>query len=292
MNLTDTKTEKTLLKAFAGELQASFRYTCFADAARRAGMKRIANIFEATALNEIEHARHEFDFLGKCAETVRNIKQAIRGEAAEAAAFYPGAAGTAQEEGFNEIADFFRRMSKVEAKHEKNFRDLLKSIESGIDFEGQTVGHSALEMAQLMLPEQANPAGFVHGGELMKLMDNAAGVVAVRHACTNVVTGSVEDIKFLNPVRVGDLAIVHGKLTFVSRSSMEVKIEVEAEDLFSKGTGNRVPALTAHFIMVALDKAGKAVKVPPLILSTEEEDRLFAEGQERYKRLKKNKSDT
>jgi acyl-CoA hydrolase len=134
-------------------------------------------------------------------------------------------------------------------------------------------------MAQMMLPLQANPAGFVHGGELMKLMDNCAGVVAVRHCRTNIVTATVEDIRFQSAVRVGDLAIVRGKITFTSRSSMEVRIDVEAEDLLS---GQKRPAVTAHFVMVALGADGRPVEVPPLILSTEEEQKLFDEGQVRY----------
>jgi acyl-CoA hydrolase len=178
-------------------------------------------------------------------------------------------------------------MSKVEAKHEKNFSALLASVKKGREFEGRTVGHSAVEMAQVMLPHQANRAGFVHGGELMKIMDTAAAVIAVGHSGSNVVTGSAEDIKFLSPVRVGDLVIVHGKITFTSRSSMEVQIQVEIKDLINEHVEERLPALTAYFIMVALDPEGKPSVVPSLILSTEEEERLFAEGQKRYRSRKK-----
>jgi acyl-CoA hydrolase len=97
----------------------------------------------------------------------------------------------------------------------------------------------------------------------------------------------VENIKFLNPVRVGDLVIVHGKLIFTSHSSMEVQIDVEIERLLSSRNGGSLPALTAYFIMVALDPEGRAKEIPSLILSTEEEERLFAEGQERYQLRKK-----
>jgi acyl-CoA hydrolase len=290
MELKGTKTEEILSKAFSGELQASFRYRYIAEIARNAGLKQVADIFEATAHNEVEHARHEFEFLGGAGDIENSIKQAIHGESDEATKFYPDAAETAQEEGFHEIAAFFRRMSKVEEKHERNFRDLLTSVEQGKQSEGNTVGHSVIEMAQVTLPEQANPAGFVHGGEMMKLMDNAAGVVGVRHSGSNVVTGSVENLKFINPVRVGDLVIVHGKLVFVSHSSMEVQVDVEIERLFGNGNGEKLLALTAFFVMVALDPDGKAKEIPPLILSTEEEERLFAEGQERYQSRKKSSS--
>jgi len=264
MNVKGTKTEEILWRALEGELEASFRYRCIAEAARKSGKQQVAEIFEATAHNEIEHARHIFGFLGGEGDLVQDIDRAIEKEGMEAASFYPEAAETARKDGLNEVADFFYRMTKV-----------------------RTVGHSAVEMAQVMLPEQANPAGFVHGGELMKIMDNAAGVVAARHSGGNVVTGLVEDVKFINPVRVGDLVIVRGKLTFVSRSSMEVRVEVETERLFGEHTGQRAPALTALFIMVALDLQGKARQVPTMIVSTEEEEKLFNEAQHRYESRKK-----
>jgi len=280
MELKGSKTEEVLLKAFAAEVRAVARYRYFADAARQAGLEQIADLFEATAMNEAEHARHEFEFLGGSGDIADNLEEAIKGEHAEATRFYREAAETADGEGFTEIADFFKRMRKVEAKHEKNFRQVLAGLEKGGEFEGRTVGHSAVEMAQVMLPDQANPAGFVHGGELMKLMDNAAGVVSARHCRTNIVTGRVEDIVFHNPVRVGSLVIVRGRLTFVSRSSMEVQVQVEMEDLRH---GEKVEALTAYFVMVALDAEGRPTEVPSLILATEEEEKLFKEGEARYK---------
>ena len=283
MELKGSKTEEVLLKAFSAEVGVSARYRYFADAARQAGLEQVADLFEATARNEAEHARHEVEFLGGSGDVVENLEQAIKGEHAEATRFYREAAETAAEEGFTEIAAFFKRMRKVEAKHEKNFRQILAGLEKGGEFEGRTVGHSAVEMAQVMLPNQANPAGFVHGGELMKLMDNAAGVVAARHCRTNIVTGRVEDIVFHSPVRVGSLVIVRGRLTFTSRSSMEVQVRVETEDLRN---GDRVEALTAYFVMVALDTEGRPTGVPSLILATEEEEKLFNEGQERYQARK------
>ena len=135
-----------------------------------------------------------------------------------------------------------------------------------------------------MLPQQANPAGFVHGGELMKLMDNAAGVVAARHAHSNVVTARVEDITFQTPVRVGSLVIVKGRLVFTSRSSMAIRVVVETEHISQE---RRILALTANFIMVAVDANGKARPIPRLVLLTEEEELLFADAEKRYKARKK-----
>ena len=147
--------------------------------------------------------------------------------------------------------------------------------------------HSALTMAQLMLRAQANPAGFVHGGELMKLMDNAAGVTAGRHSNSYVVTALVNDIQFFQPVRVGTLVLVYTKITFVGRTSMEIQIEVQTEDLF---TGQRTKALTSYYTMVAVDGEGRPKSVPPLIVYTEEEEKLFNEGMQRYNARKAGQS--
>jgi len=284
MELKGSKTEEILQKAFANELRANASYGYFAASAREAGLEEIAEMFEATARNEAEHAEHEFRFLGGAGDTRENLELAISREHEEATRLYPEGAQTAEKEGFSEIAEFFRRMSRVEANHERNFQRLLEGLDKGAVFEGRTVGHSEVWMAQVMLPDQANPAGFVHGGELMKLMDNAAGVVAARHCRTNIVTGNVEDIRFIRPVRVGSLVIVHGKLVFTSRSSMTVQVRVDTEELLA---GTKTPALTAHFVMVALDAEGRPTGVPPLILSTEEEERLFSESQARYEARKK-----
>lgn len=283
MELKGSKTEKILLTAFTRELQANAKYKYFSAFAKEAGYEQIADIFLAMANNEAEHARHEFQFLGGIKDIRANLVQAIRDEHEEAAILYPKAVEEAEKEGFTEIAKFFSRMGNIEKKHEKQFLELLKTLDEKGTFTGRTVGHSAADMAQVMLPHQANVAGFIHGGELMKLMDNAASVVAERHSRANVVTGTVEDISFHNAVRVGDLVFVHGRITFTSHSSMEVRIEVEAENLL---TGGKLQALTAYFIMVGLDNEGKPMEVPPLILSTEEEESLHSEAMIRYESRK------
>lgn len=283
MPLKGSKTEEHLRRAFARELHAQAYYRYYAEAARAAGLEQVAEMFLTTAQNEAEHAWHEFQFLNGTSDTVANLRAAVEREHEEATVLYPEAARVAREEGFDEVADFFERMGKVEARHEQNFSELLGTLDKGEVAKGRTVGHSEVWMAQLMLPEQANPAGFVHGGELMKLMDNAAGVVAARHSRANPVTAMVEDINFHTPVRVGELVLVHAKVTFVSRSSMEIKIEVDAENLL---TGERRRALSAYYVMVAVDLKGKAVEVPPLIVITEEEEKLFNAGLERYQQRK------
>jgi acyl-CoA hydrolase/rubrerythrin len=283
MQIQGSKTEEKLRQALVRELHAHSNYVYFAEAAREAGLEPAADMFLTVAQNEAEHAEHEFKFLGGPGDTATNLKLAIEREHEEATELYPAAAKTADDEGFAEIADFFHRMGKVEAKHEENFRKLLETLGDGGAFKGKTVGHSATVMTELMLPEQTNPAGFVHGGELMKLMDNAAGVVAALHSRANPVTARVHEINFVGPVRVGDLIIIHAKLTFTSRSSMEIRIEVEAEDLMS---GKRRHVMRAHYVMVAVDLEGRPVDIPPLIVITEEEQRLYDEGLARYQARK------
>ncbi|XFO65227.1 hypothetical protein SPSIL_013360 [Sporomusa silvacetica DSM 10669] len=155
--------------------------------------------------------------------------------------------------------------------------------------EGKTVASSALIMSVVMQPDQANPAGNVHGGEIMKLMDNAAFVVAQRHARTNVVTARVDELIFHQPIYVGNLVTCHAFLTFVNRSSMEVVVTVEVEDLFSESPGKC--ALTAYFTMVALNVGGKPLSISPLQLETEEEKIRFEEGRQRHELNKSKKKE-
>jgi acyl-CoA hydrolase len=284
MRLKGSRTEDSLRKAFAREVHVDSVYTYFAKVAREAGLRQIADMFLATSQNEAEHAEHEFKFLGGLGDTMANLKLAIGREHEEASRLYPEAARIAEEEGFNDIADFFQRMGKVEQRHEENFENLIETLAEKKEFKGKTVGHSAVEMAELMLPHHSNPAGVVHGGELMKMMDNAAGVVAARHSQANPVTGTIHNIRFISPVLVGNLVLIHAKLTFVGHTSMEVLVEIDAEDLNS---GERRLAMMAHYIMVATDNKGKPIGVPPLIVITEEEERLFSEGSARYEEVKR-----
>lgn len=135
-------------------------------------------------------------------------------------------------------------------------------------------------LSQIMLPSQANPNGAVHGGEIMKLMDNCGGVAAMRHAKTNVVTVRVDEMIFHQPIKVGQLVICEGQLVFVGKTSMEVKVSVKVEDLMSE-----VPAkvaLTAFFTYVAVDQEGIPCPVTGLLVETEEERETFENGRQRY----------
>jgi acyl-CoA hydrolase len=149
--------------------------------------------------------------------------------------------------------------------------------------EGKPVSASSLVMAQMMTPLDANVAGNVHGGNIMKLADSASGVVAIRHSGRNCVTAVVDRFQFHAPVYVGNLVTLYASLNYVGRSSMEVGVRVEAEDL---RTGRKTHTNTSYFVMVALDDGGRPAEVPPLILETEDDRRRHAEASERVKARK------
>ncbi|MBP2649207.1 MAG: acyl-CoA hydrolase [Firmicutes bacterium] len=149
----------------------------------------------------------------------------------------------------------------------------------------KTVSESKVVMANVMMPQQANPAGNVHGGEIMKLMDTAVGTVAIRHARTNVVTARVDELKFIHPIFVGEVVTCYGELTYVGRTSMEILVTVTVEDLYKEDSTKT--ALTAFFTLVSLDVNGKPQEVPQLKITTEAERLAFEEGKQRYLEYKK-----
>ena len=144
--------------------------------------------------------------------------------------------------------------------------------------EGKRVKDSSVIMAQMMIPLDANPAGNVHGGVVVKIIDEAAGVVAARHSRSNVVTASIDRMDFHNPVFVGDVLFFKAGLNFVGKTSMEIGVRVEAENLI---TGVVRHAASAYLTYVALDLNGKPREVPPLMLETEEERRRNIEAKRR-----------
>jgi acyl-CoA hydrolase len=153
-----------------------------------------------------------------------------------------------------------------------------------MNVEGRTVAHSAVTMTQLILPHQAGRVGYAHGGEILKLMDIAAGVVGVRHAHSDVVTARVDGLNFFCPIKVGELVIVNAFLTFVGRSTMEIRVEVTVEDMVKE---EKSRALTAYFTQVALDDEGKPTQVPPLILESDQERERWEKGKQRYERCRR-----
>jgi acyl-CoA hydrolase len=144
--------------------------------------------------------------------------------------------------------------------------------------EGKQVDDTSVVGVYQMLPGDANPAGNVHGGVIMKHVDSMAGVVAIRHARCNAVTASIDRMDFHSPVFVGDLLILKSSLNFVGRTSMEVGVRVEAENLF---TGDVRHTASAYITFVALDKDGRPAEVPPLILLADEQIRRNREAVQR-----------
>lgn len=147
--------------------------------------------------------------------------------------------------------------------------------------EARRVGESQTIMSQVMLPGDANSQGNVHGGTIMKLVDTAGGVAAMRHSRCRVVTARMDEMSFLHPVYVGDLVTLKASLNAVGRTSMEVGVRVEAEDM---RTGEVTHTGTAYLVYVALDGHGRPVEVPRLIAETVEEKRRMAEAEERMAR--------
>jgi len=144
--------------------------------------------------------------------------------------------------------------------------------------QAKPISASSLVMAHQTLPQDANPAGNVHGGVIMRHIDTAGGVCAMRHVRGNAVTAAVDRLDFLAPVFVGDLIIVKASLNMVGGTSMEAGVRVEAENLFS---GEVRHCASAYITYVALDKSGRPTKAPGLILETGEDERRNREAQAR-----------
>jgi uncharacterized protein (TIGR00369 family) len=145
-------------------------------------------------------------------------------------------------------------------------------------FPAKCASESEVAISQQMMPLDANPLGNVHGGHIMKLVDEAGGLAAMRHARRPVVTVAMDSITFLSPVRVGHLVTLRAKVNWVGKTSIEVGVRVEAENPV---TGEITHTNSAFAVFVALDDEGRPASVPPLILETEEDRRRWQEGEER-----------
>lgn len=145
----------------------------------------------------------------------------------------------------------------------------------------KSVKDSDVTLCQLMLPEHANHIGTVHGGIIMKLVDETAGLCAMRHSRRPVVTLAIDSMTFHSPVQVGDMLVLDARLTWTGRTSMEVGVKVVAENL---RTGERTHTNTAFLVYVALDDERKAIEVPPILLETEQQKRQYDEARARQRR--------
>jgi acyl-CoA hydrolase len=129
---------------------------------------------------------------------------------------------------------------------------------------------SATEMVQVVLPNDANPLGFILGGTVMHLIDIAGAIACHRHTRTLLVTAAVDSLEFLHPIKVGDLIILESRVTCTFTTSLEVSVEVYSEETL---TGRRQKTSRAFLTFVAVDRDGNRITVPPLLVETEDERR-------------------
>ena len=135
-------------------------------------------------------------------------------------------------------------------------------------------------LSEVMMPSQTNPNGNVHGGELMKMMDSTAYAAARKYSRSNVVTARVDELEFHTPILIGDLVTCTAEVIYVGHTSMEVAVNVEVEVLEAEQGPQH--ALSAYFTMVALDRNGRPMAVPPLELETEEAKAAFEAARKRH----------
>ena len=143
------------------------------------------------------------------------------------------------------------------------------------------ISASRVTLSQLMHPEHTNLLGNVHGGWIMKLVDEAAALACMRHAQKKVVTVAIDSMTFRRPIRIGDLVILNAEVAYTGRTSMEAEVHVVAENPI---TGERTHTNTAYLVYVALDDEGRPSQVPPLKAETEDDKRRMEEAAVRQKR--------
>ncbi len=140
---------------------------------------------------------------------------------------------------------------------------------------------SRVTLSQLMHPEHANLLGNVHGGWIMKLVDEAGALACMRHAQKKVVTVAIDSMTFRQPIKIGDLIVLNAEVAYAGHTSMEAEVHVLAENPV---TGEQTHTNTAYLVYVALDDAGKPTTVPPLVFETDDEKRKAERARERQER--------
>ena len=145
----------------------------------------------------------------------------------------------------------------------------------------KTVRESQHETSELMMPEHANNMGHVFGGVILSIMDKTAAIAAFRHSRASVVTASIDRVDFREPIHPGDLILMKASVNYAGRSSMEVGVRVEAEELL---TGRRRHTNSCYLTFVAVDRNGRPLEVPEVRPETEDEQRRFAAAIERRRR--------
>src|SRR5579872_1919568 len=149
---------------------------------------------------------------------------------------------------------------------------------------GRTIAYSRSTTSRLMDVLDANVRGNVHGGVIMRMVDEAAAIVALKHSGRGVVTARIDRFDFIAPVYLGDLVSIHCEMNYVGRTSMEIGVKVMAEDLIS---GEARHVASSQVIYVALDENGKPTPVPPLSAGDEEEQRIIDRARERRLHMQK-----
>lgn len=147
--------------------------------------------------------------------------------------------------------------------------------------EAKPVRLSRISIAQLMQPEHANNLGNVHGGWIMKLVDEAGALACMRHAQKRVVTVAIDSMVFRQPIKIGDLVVLSAEVTYVGHTSLEAEVVVQAENPI---TGESTHTNTAYLVYVALDEDGKPTRTPPVMAETEDEERKLKEAKARQTR--------
>ena len=145
---------------------------------------------------------------------------------------------------------------------------MIKGSAGPLDLTPKPVAASRVILAEIMQVADANIAGNVHGGTIMKLVDNAAGLAAAKHAGGLAVTAVMDEMSFLEPVYLGDVVTLKASVNEAFSTSMEVGVRVESENL---GTGQVTHTSSAYLVFVAVDEHGRPRHVPPLVAETEEE---------------------
>ena len=148
--------------------------------------------------------------------------------------------------------------------------------------------HRSLIMSEIMTPSMVNFHGYIHGGHVLNLLDRVAYACAARYSGKRVVTLSVDQVFFREPIYVGELLICYAKVNYVGKTSMEIGIRVMAENLLTKQARHTT---TCYFTMVAVDESGKPTEIPPLTITTDTQKRRFEEALVRKQaRLKLNEN--
>ena len=157
-----------------------------------------------------------------------------------------------------------------------------------VDLSPRPASQSQTTISVVMEIEHVNNAGYVHGGTIMRLVDTAAGIAAIKHARRRVVTAAMDDMSFLSPVFIGDLVTVQAMVNDAHRTSMEIGVRVDVETVL---TGEHRRVASAHLVFVGLDAEGRPAPVPPVLAETDEERRRQTQARvRRQHRLVRNRA--